>query len=84
MLTYNSIWFLLVNYAELLYMYKQYRGLRKVQVNEMNIKDEMIVTTLSWILFSVFYFGVVFLFDKKDHSIGFAGIILRDFFTFCG
>jgi len=55
-LTTNEMVFLIVNWIELAYMYYVWKQLSKINQDQLNIKNELLLTTVSWIIFSTLYF----------------------------
>jgi len=54
--TTNQIMFYLVNWMELAYIYYVWKQLKKINQDQLNIKNELMLITWSWIIFSLFYF----------------------------
>ena len=89
----NQFVFLFVNWLELAYMYSVWRRLQNINQNQLNIKNELLLSTISWILFSLVYFSVNCSYLNSDPStnrdyeieviryIVLMGIILRNLCT---
>jgi hypothetical protein len=55
-LTAQSTFFIFINWLEIVGMYLVFKGLRKIEMNKLNIKAEIKLAALIWSFFSVFYF----------------------------
>jgi hypothetical protein len=81
---------LFINWLELVYMYSVWRQLKKVNQDQLNIKNEVGLCTISWIVFSVVYFAVSQASKASDSPelvkimryLVLFGILLRNLCTF--
>lgn len=62
----NQVVFEVVNWAELVYLYYTTRRCMMLKQDQLNIKNELIITTLSWIGFSIIYFSSNIFIIKND------------------
>jgi uncharacterized membrane protein len=85
-LTTNQVIFEVVNWAELVFLYFTTRRCMLLKQDQLNIKNELIITTLSWIGFSILYFACNIMINQSEGNslriLVFSGILLRNLFTF--
>ena len=67
-LTINDISFVFINWLEVVYLFTVWNGLKRIEQDQLNIKNELKVTTNCWIAFSLLYFTINIMFNNLDNS----------------